>query len=202
MIETTDLDRPQNARYIGTRTSSGTSVLVQSTRGTTPLEPRLDLVRHLPIGFDWASGSASGSAQLALALLAHASGDDDFALRNYQAFNHEIVSRLPQFRWELNSNLVLQQLRFINAIEESTDCSVSNSRKVAIIECSVPGEHRENQIQVQGCGRSVRTAATRALLNLLGNKRLRRRRIVQLPIELSVVNASELHTDCFRSGQP
>ncbi len=175
MIETTDLDRPQNARYIGTRTSSGTSVLVQSTRGTTPLEPRLDLVRHLPIGFDWASGSASGSAQLALALLAHASGDDDFALRNYQAFNHEIVSRLPQFRWE---------------------------RKVAIIECSVPGEHRENQIQVQGCGRSVRTAATRALLNLLGNKRLRRRRIVQLPIELSVVNASELHTDCFRSGQP
>ena len=68
-----------DARYIGFRTASGTHVVVQTNEGSANLRPRLDLIRHVPVGFDWGR-AGSGQAQLALALLAHVSGDDAFAL--------------------------------------------------------------------------------------------------------------------------
>ena len=91
------------ARYVGTRTGSGTSVVIQTAGRREHLRPRLDLLRHSPVGFDWAHTTGSGATQLALALLAHASGSDEFALEHYQVFKHEIVARLPRTGWELTS---------------------------------------------------------------------------------------------------
>src|SRR5882672_6424224 len=67
--------------------------------------------------------------------------------------------------------------------------SEGKPRKIATIRAFLPGKA---EIQARGRGRSVRTAATRALLNLLGNKQLRRRRIANLHIEISVAGMQEL----------
>lgn len=60
-----------------------------------PLPPRLDLWNHSPTGFEWGYGG-SGPAQLALALLANALGDDDRAVRLHQAFKWARIATLPQ----------------------------------------------------------------------------------------------------------
>ena len=62
---------------------------------------------------------------------------------------------------------------------------------LAIIQALIPANSHNIEIKVQGIGRSVRTAATRALLNLLGKPNLRRRHLTNLQIELSVFNLSE-----------
>lgn len=56
---------------------------------------RHDLRNHSPTGFAWGYGG-SGPAQLALALCAHATGDDALALRVYQDFKVEQVARWPR----------------------------------------------------------------------------------------------------------
>src|SRR6266852_2357746 len=61
-------------------------------------------------------------------------------------------------------------------------------RKVATIRFLLPGR---SEIEVRGCGRSVRSAATRALLTLLGKKHLRRQRIANLHMEISVSGVGE-----------
>jgi len=58
------------------------------------LDLRLDLANHSPTGFEWGY-QGSGPAQLALAILADALGDED-ALRLYQEFKRQIVSRVPR----------------------------------------------------------------------------------------------------------
>jgi hypothetical protein len=55
-----------------------------------PLPLRLDLVNHSPDGFAWGY-AGSGPAQLALALLADATGDDVYALGHYQVFARKVV---------------------------------------------------------------------------------------------------------------
>ena len=42
------------AKYIGSRSVSGTLVVVQTEKGREQLRPRFDLIRHHPVGFDWA----------------------------------------------------------------------------------------------------------------------------------------------------
>jgi hypothetical protein len=59
-------------------------------------------------------------------------------------------------------------------------------RKVAVIRAFLPGQR---EVDARGCGRSARTAATRALLNLLGHRLLRRRCLVAVQIELSIISA-------------
>src|SRR5262245_31883408 len=61
-------------------------------RRSLPL--RLDLDNHSPTGFNWGYGG-SGPAQLALALLADAFGDDDLAVFWHQEFKRKWVSLLP-----------------------------------------------------------------------------------------------------------
>lgn len=187
----------ENALYVGTRTQSGPSVVVQTLHDKTALQPRLDLVRHSPAGFDWANGAASGSAQLALALLAHASGDDRFALENYQVFNHEIVRRLARFRWELSATQVLQMLRFVGrepqpprgASSPLTSCVRTTSER------PLAGKTYRAVITAQGSRRNVRKAAKRALLNLLGSQQLRRQRVHHLEIEISVLSSGEAEVE-------
>ena len=60
------------------------------TRRSLPL--RLDLVSHSPTGFEWGYGG-SGPAQLALALLMDALGNEDAALHHYQEFKRQVVAK-------------------------------------------------------------------------------------------------------------
>ena len=64
------------------------------------LDPRYDLRRHSPDGFNW-SYSGSGPAQLALALLADALDDDEVADALHQEFKREFVSRWHD-RWQVD----------------------------------------------------------------------------------------------------
>jgi hypothetical protein len=54
---------------------------------------RLDIRNHSPTGSAWGYGG-SGPAQLALALLADALGDDTLAEQYYQEFKREVVAGL------------------------------------------------------------------------------------------------------------
>ena len=49
------------------------------------LKPRPDLVNYTPVGFGWGDGG-DGPAQLALAILAHHTGDNAMARRHHRAF--------------------------------------------------------------------------------------------------------------------
>ena len=64
------------------------------------------LRNHSPDGFNWGY-AGSGSAQLALGLLAHLSKNDGFALDHYQAFKFDMIATLPQSDFELDGIKVL-----------------------------------------------------------------------------------------------
>jgi uncharacterized protein (DUF2249 family) len=64
-----------------------------------PLNCRYDLLSASPAGFEW-NYRGSGPAQLAIAVLAHAYGDE-FAKSRYQQFKRDIVSELPEDGWIL-----------------------------------------------------------------------------------------------------
>ena len=89
--------------YIIERTESG----VTCTINNRPVSPRNDLRNHSPDGFEFGYGG-SGPAQLALAILADALGDDERALNLYQQFKWDIVSRQKVNHWELSKEDVLK----------------------------------------------------------------------------------------------
>jgi hypothetical protein len=63
---------------------------------------RLDLFNHSPSGFAWGY-PGSGPAQLALAILADAIGDDARAVRLHQAFKRACIERLDGDRdWQMS----------------------------------------------------------------------------------------------------
>jgi hypothetical protein len=92
--------------YTGRRTPDGTTVLRPDG---TPLPLRLDLRNHSPTGFEWGYGG-SGPAQLALALLADAAGDDEVALKYYQEFKRLVVAHLED-NWVLPREVILLGLK-------------------------------------------------------------------------------------------
>ena len=69
------------------------------------LPTRLELKSHSPDGFRWGS-SGNGAAQLALAILADATGSDDYAVRHHHWFKLEVVSVLPRDAWKLTEQEV------------------------------------------------------------------------------------------------
>ena len=83
--------------YVGGRSLAGAQVTVDDK----PLDPRLDLKRLSPTGFEW-TYEGHGPAQLALALLADHFGDDARALALYEAFMRAVVADLDN-SWELTS---------------------------------------------------------------------------------------------------
>ena len=83
--------------YRGGRSLDGAVV----TAGEKPLDPRYDLKRLSPTGFEWTYEGA-GPAQLALALLADHLGDDAKALSLYEPFMRRVVAELDN-SWELTS---------------------------------------------------------------------------------------------------
>lgn len=188
------------AKYIANRSTSGNAVIVQTQTGREHLRPRFDLIRHRPAGFDW-SNTGSGPAQLALALLAHASGNDEFALEHHQVFQHEIVARLPKNGWQLSSEQVLQMVRFVC---QGTESHLTRSQarpvktcKTAIIRALLPNATHDQAMTAQGSAQSTGGAIERAIRNLLRDVRLRRRTIVNLQIELSVINGKNDANDAL-----
>jgi len=93
--------------YIGRRDRhvGGAAVMRRDEKGGISALPfRWDLVNHSPTGFEWGYGG-SGPAQLALALLVDATGDEQWSLTHYQSFKWEVVSSLP-WEWELHQETV------------------------------------------------------------------------------------------------
>ena len=102
-----EADRPDPTdarRYRGFTTPDGERRVTVTDGGgiARPLDPRLDLRNHSPTGLNWAYGG-SGPAQLALALLADALGDDRRALAVYQDYKWRVVTHLDNAGWELTA---------------------------------------------------------------------------------------------------
>jgi hypothetical protein len=93
--------------YEGTRRLGAAVVTVRDQGGrAAPLAPRLDLLDHSPSGFEWGYGGG-GAAQLALALLADALGDDERAVRLHESFKWALVAAIPQAEpWAISDTLV------------------------------------------------------------------------------------------------
>jgi len=85
-------------RYEGGRSLAGCVVTVDGR----PLDPRYDLRRLSPTGFEWTYEGA-GPAQLALALLADHLRDDAKALALHDRFMRAVVADLDN-SWELTSD--------------------------------------------------------------------------------------------------
>ena len=75
--------------YEGGRSLDGAVVTVNGA----PLNPRYDLKRYSPAGFEW-TYEGDGPRQLALALLADHLGDDRRAVALTEAFMRAVVSEL------------------------------------------------------------------------------------------------------------
>jgi hypothetical protein len=60
--------------------------------------------------------------------------------------------------------------------------------KIATVRAYLDKTHDPPQAQARGQGRSLRKAASRALLNLLRDKRLRQQRTVSIHLELVITN--------------
>jgi hypothetical protein len=100
--------------YHGSRDEKGTHVAVEENGVRRDLDPRLDLRRHSPTGFEW-NYSGSGPAQLALALAADVLADDDKAQDLYQRLKFKLAGGLPREGWSLTE----EQLRTaLAAIEQ------------------------------------------------------------------------------------
>lgn len=89
--------------YTGIRDCNG--VLEVFGSDGRPLPRRLDLFNHSPTGFECGYGG-SGPSQLALALLADFTGDDELAVRMHQQFKWKVVSAIPNDRqnWVLKGD--------------------------------------------------------------------------------------------------
>lgn len=105
---TTSAERsPSEKRYHARRNPSGgrCDVWINEFGVRRDLNARLDLVRHSPDGFGFGYGG-SGPSQLALAMCADALGDDDQALRVYQAFKNAHVALQTADEWEISADEV------------------------------------------------------------------------------------------------
>lgn len=99
-------------RYVGTPELSpddiaGPVIVHSDDNSQQPLNPRYDLRNHSPTGFAW-NYHGSGPAQLALALLADATGVDDLAEKLYQDFKNERIATLGRGGWEIKQDEILE----------------------------------------------------------------------------------------------
>lgn len=94
--------------YIAKRDASGTChVRIEGEGPARPLPLRLDLYNHSPTGFEWGY-AGSGPAQLALALLADALGDDEMAVHLHQRFKFAHVAQWKrEVGWHLSQVAVI-----------------------------------------------------------------------------------------------
>ena len=86
-------------RRLGQSVTSNVVVEVLEDGVAYPLPSRLDLREH-SVNLEWGYGMG-GPAQLALAILADATGSDSYAERHHHWFKQAVVMRLPWDGWEL-----------------------------------------------------------------------------------------------------
>jgi Family of unknown function (DUF6166) len=91
--------------YEGGRSLDGAVVTVDGA----PLDPRYDLKRFSPAGFEW-TYVGDGPRQLALALLADHLGDDAKALALTENFMRKVVAELDN-AWRLTSEELQMAIR-------------------------------------------------------------------------------------------
>jgi hypothetical protein len=91
--------------YEGGRSLAGAVVTVDGA----PLDPRFDIKRFSPTGFEW-TYEGNGPRQLALALLADHLGDPVRALALTEAFMRDVVAVLDN-AWQLTSEEIDAALR-------------------------------------------------------------------------------------------
>lgn len=93
---------------------------VTCLRSGLALPPRHDLRNHSPDGFAWGY-AGSGPAQLALALVADYTGDDELALALYQDFKFAwVATREPESSWLLSGEEFERVLGPLRAAAEKT----------------------------------------------------------------------------------
>ena len=80
------------------------------------LPMRLDLRSYSPDGLEWGYGNA-GPAQLALAILADVTGNDQYALRHHHWFKLEVVATLPWDGWKLAEDRVRRWIQQHHPLE-------------------------------------------------------------------------------------
>ena len=84
--------------YFGHRTNDGVSVIVDDGQKRRELTHQ---IRHSPTGLEWGYGG-SGPADLALSLLTDVLDDRSEAERLHQDFKRDVVASLPDDRWALS----------------------------------------------------------------------------------------------------
>lgn len=92
--------------YLGWRTPSGALVWVWDEGELAMLDPARHVWNHSPTGLEWGY-QGSGPAQLALALLLHATERERIARDWHQAFKREVVGVMPKGGWALSKEDIL-----------------------------------------------------------------------------------------------
>jgi hypothetical protein len=100
-------------QYEGTRHPYGCVVEVVAGESRKLLNPRFDLRRHSPDGFEWGYGG-SGPSQLALALCADALEDDALALACYQEYKRGVMRILKEDTFIIYQREVKTLVAFIH----------------------------------------------------------------------------------------
>jgi hypothetical protein len=97
-----------SAFYVGWREPDGTAhVRFVDGERVRHIPLRTDLANHSPTGFEWGY-QGSGPAQLAVAMLAHATGQGNLAVLLHQPFKREFVGLASRdFGWVLRRDQVL-----------------------------------------------------------------------------------------------
>ncbi len=95
--------------YEGGRGLGGAQVTVNGR----PLDPRFDVRRYSPAGFEW-TYEGDGPRQLALALLCDHLGNTERALALVEPFMRGVVAQLDN-AWELSAEEMDVELRSIGA---------------------------------------------------------------------------------------
>jgi hypothetical protein len=112
---TVSRDPGTGKRYVGERTPDGVKVVVVQKDGTSHmLDPRFDLRNHSPDGFNFGY-AGSGPAQLSLALLADALGNDEQAQQVYQDYKFRVIGRVQGDRFELSQEDIQQTVAKLEA---------------------------------------------------------------------------------------
>lgn len=99
--------------FKGRRFDEGCSVTIVDDGRVRPLNPRFDIRKHSPSGFNWGY-SGSGAGQLALALCCEVLQDDEHARDVYMRFKFAVVAQMVGDEWVLTEEQVRAQ---INEIE-------------------------------------------------------------------------------------
>ncbi|CAA6803176.1 MAG: Unknown protein [uncultured Sulfurovum sp.] len=96
--------------FKGMRTKNGAFV----TYADIPLDLRLDLKVHSPMGFEWGY-NGSGPKQLALAILARILTNEKVVLEYYESFAKEYIEIMETSEWIIEDKIILNWLNSKNA---------------------------------------------------------------------------------------